>query len=409
MGLHREAGVRLGAAGGSLERAATHVALGAEPGDGEAVTWLRRGAASATSRAPATAVRLLERARRDRRSQRSAPRCRRLRAARAAGADRPAAATRRWWRSICWRVRRDRGWSWWPAMAWPARGRRARYPEAIEQLELAAGAATERERQSMNATGAVLDDVRRAGGTGGPLWPNGPPRRRSGPAMIMRCASRCRHWRWRHWPAGSPSGRCRSPIVPSSWPNATTPPGPTILVCGTERPSPTPTASTRRRWCCRQAAPHGADRQRLPRGDVSLGDRRGPPGRRPLGRRRGRGASRAATDRRDVESRRGRLRPRHLRPCRLPPGDKAGRGPRRSATPVEAGCWPVEIGVEWMSWIEALLSESAGHPARGGGDRWPRRGISTLRSATCRQPRGPWRPMSCGWPSPSATGNVPVR
>ena len=81
MGLHREAGVRLGAAGGSLERAATHVALGAEPGDGEAVRWLRRGATSATSRAPATAVRLLERARDIVDPQRSAARRDRLRAA----------------------------------------------------------------------------------------------------------------------------------------------------------------------------------------------------------------------------------------------------------------------------------------------------------------------------------------
>ena len=50
------------------------------------------------------------------------------------------------------------------ASAWAAR---ARYPEAIEQLELAAVAATERERQSMTATGAMLmmlaGQVERAG------------------------------------------------------------------------------------------------------------------------------------------------------------------------------------------------------------------------------------------------------
>ena len=61
-GLHREAGAVLGGAGAPVERVAGHVALGAEAGDAEAVDWLRRAAASAAARAPATAVRLLERA-----------------------------------------------------------------------------------------------------------------------------------------------------------------------------------------------------------------------------------------------------------------------------------------------------------------------------------------------------------
>ena len=91
MGLHREAGVRLGAAGGSLERAATHVALGrrARRRRGGDVATTRRGKRDVTGAGdrgtPARA------GTRDHRSQRSAARCRRLRAARAAGADRPSA------------------------------------------------------------------------------------------------------------------------------------------------------------------------------------------------------------------------------------------------------------------------------------------------------------------------------
>ena len=61
-GLHREAGAVLGGAGVPVERVAGHVALGAEHGDAEAVGWLRRAAQLAAARAPATTVRLLERA-----------------------------------------------------------------------------------------------------------------------------------------------------------------------------------------------------------------------------------------------------------------------------------------------------------------------------------------------------------
>ena len=61
-GLHRQTGEALGGAGAAVERVAVHVALGAEPGDAEAVDWLRTAANTAAVRAPATAVRLLERA-----------------------------------------------------------------------------------------------------------------------------------------------------------------------------------------------------------------------------------------------------------------------------------------------------------------------------------------------------------
>ena len=62
-GLHRDAGAVLSRAGAAIERVAVHVGLGAEAGDSAAVAWLGRAASSAATRAPATAVRLLERAR----------------------------------------------------------------------------------------------------------------------------------------------------------------------------------------------------------------------------------------------------------------------------------------------------------------------------------------------------------
>ena len=61
-GLHREAGTVLSRAGVPVERVAIHVALGAETGDAEAVAWLRQAAQDAAAWAPATTVRLLERA-----------------------------------------------------------------------------------------------------------------------------------------------------------------------------------------------------------------------------------------------------------------------------------------------------------------------------------------------------------
>jgi DNA-binding CsgD family transcriptional regulator/tetratricopeptide (TPR) repeat protein len=61
-GLHRQAGAVLGRAGAPVDRLAGHVALGAESGDAEAVGVLRRAAQHAAARAPATTVRLLERA-----------------------------------------------------------------------------------------------------------------------------------------------------------------------------------------------------------------------------------------------------------------------------------------------------------------------------------------------------------
>ena len=61
-GLHRQAGAVLSGAGIPAERVAGHVALGADRGDAAAVEWLQRAAQLAASRAPATTVRLLERA-----------------------------------------------------------------------------------------------------------------------------------------------------------------------------------------------------------------------------------------------------------------------------------------------------------------------------------------------------------
>src|SRR3954447_25268430 len=60
-GLHYEAAVVLERAGLPADRVAGHVALGAEHGDADAVAWLRRAAHAAAARAPATTVRLLRR------------------------------------------------------------------------------------------------------------------------------------------------------------------------------------------------------------------------------------------------------------------------------------------------------------------------------------------------------------
>jgi DNA-binding CsgD family transcriptional regulator len=60
--LHLEAGRRLGAAGASALHVAEQLALGAQPGDSDAVEWLHAAARQAARRAPGLAVDLLERA-----------------------------------------------------------------------------------------------------------------------------------------------------------------------------------------------------------------------------------------------------------------------------------------------------------------------------------------------------------
>jgi hypothetical protein len=60
--LHHEFGQALAAAAASPVRVATHLALGATPGDAEAVDWLRRAAQEAGPRAPGVAAELLGRA-----------------------------------------------------------------------------------------------------------------------------------------------------------------------------------------------------------------------------------------------------------------------------------------------------------------------------------------------------------
>lgn len=58
--LHRELARRLGAAGAASERIAEHMLCGAEPGDREAIEWLRRAGREAAPRAPVVAAELLE-------------------------------------------------------------------------------------------------------------------------------------------------------------------------------------------------------------------------------------------------------------------------------------------------------------------------------------------------------------
>ena len=60
--LHRDAARALAEAGAPTTRVAEHMSLGADPGDREAVRWLRLAAAEASTRSPAVAVDLFERA-----------------------------------------------------------------------------------------------------------------------------------------------------------------------------------------------------------------------------------------------------------------------------------------------------------------------------------------------------------
>ena len=60
--LHLEAGRRLATAGAPAQQIAEQLALGARPGDTEAVRWLHAAAREAARQSPAVAVRLLERA-----------------------------------------------------------------------------------------------------------------------------------------------------------------------------------------------------------------------------------------------------------------------------------------------------------------------------------------------------------
>jgi DNA-binding CsgD family transcriptional regulator/tetratricopeptide (TPR) repeat protein len=60
--LHLQAGRALAAAEAPPDQVATHLAVGAAPGDQQAIDWLRRAAEVAARRAPSVAVRLLERA-----------------------------------------------------------------------------------------------------------------------------------------------------------------------------------------------------------------------------------------------------------------------------------------------------------------------------------------------------------
>jgi DNA-binding NarL/FixJ family response regulator len=155
-GLHRQAGAVLAGAGIPVERVAGHVALGAEQGDAEAVGWLRRAAQFAAGRAPATTVRLLERALEI--SDPSDP----IRDAIAAELVEPLLLTGRLrdaetvGRNVLSRGHEP----WVDVMVRTTLASvlsiGARYPEGIHQLEQASIAAPEEERQSLAAAGSVL-------------------------------------------------------------------------------------------------------------------------------------------------------------------------------------------------------------------------------------------------------------
>lgn len=155
-GLHREAGAVLRGAGAPIERVAGHVTLGAEAGDAEAVDWLRRAAASAAARAPATAVRLLERALEL--IDPSDP----VRDALAAELVEPLVATGRSGdaealaREVLGRGPEPGVEVMVRASLASALSGAARYPEAIHELEQAAAVAPPPESESLAAAGALL-------------------------------------------------------------------------------------------------------------------------------------------------------------------------------------------------------------------------------------------------------------
>ncbi len=60
--VHRDAARALAASGASARRVAAHLSAAADPGDGEAVSWLRRAAAEEMQRSPTLAADMLERA-----------------------------------------------------------------------------------------------------------------------------------------------------------------------------------------------------------------------------------------------------------------------------------------------------------------------------------------------------------
>ena len=60
--LHRDAASALASSGADVSKVASHMLLGAEQGDLEAVRWLREAAVEETATAPAIAVKFLRRA-----------------------------------------------------------------------------------------------------------------------------------------------------------------------------------------------------------------------------------------------------------------------------------------------------------------------------------------------------------
>jgi DNA-binding CsgD family transcriptional regulator/tetratricopeptide (TPR) repeat protein len=155
-GLHREAAAVLGGAGAPADRVASHLVLGAEAGDTHAVAVLRLGAQTVTQRAPATAVRLLEHAREitapsdPQRIMLDADLVEPLRlTGRLQDAETLARAVLAGGAEPAVELVVHLGLAGVLSMG-------GRYPEAIHHLEQAAAAASEPERQSLAAVGAVL-------------------------------------------------------------------------------------------------------------------------------------------------------------------------------------------------------------------------------------------------------------
>ena len=289
-GLHREAAAVLGGAGMPVDRVASHFVLGAGAGDTEAVAWLRRAAHTVTQRAPATAVRLLERAREitdasdSQQVMLDAELVEPLRlTGRLRDAERLARALLAGGPEPAVEVLVRTGLAGVLSMA-------ARYPEAIDHLEQAAVAAPEPEREFLAATGAVLmvlagqierarDVAQRAVAVGERLG-NDKALSQGLQALAMVALADGFVDRAVSFAQRAVTVAERSEAV---WANQPAP----VAWDGSRRRRP-PRRGRRRV----AGGPVGsrADRQRRPTGSLPLGDRRRAPGGRPMGRRGRRGA-----------------------------------------------------------------------------------------------------------------------
>ena len=394
-GLHREAGAVLGGAGVPVERVASHLA-GAEHGDAEAVAWLRQAARRGA--APATTVRLLERALEI--TDPGDPICDALAAELvepllSSGRPREAEAVAR---NVLARASK-------PEVEVAARTGLAsvlamgvRYPEGIHQLEQATLSAPERERHSPlpRSLLMVLD------GQLGPLCAEADRAVETGERLgndhvlclglqTLAIVALAEGFIDR---AVTMAERAVTVAERSDGPGPIT----SSLTCGSARPSLTAIASTRPRWCCRRAgrqAEQAGDVARLPLYHWAIAEVRLAGGH----------WDDALAE---AQAGLGLIEDNGHQSATCSPTPSAPTSPSTAAICILARsavheahrslvAGPLEIGFEWMSWIDALLLETQGRP---GHELWPssrRLGSRSPQSVTSRPRPERWAPTWCGW------------